>query len=77
MMDDMPAPDADDDKPRRGRPPKDTAASFWVTVRMTKALQMATGKTRKGELREVPLAEARRLVEKEVAAWTDPRPDLK
>ena len=79
MDDTLNGVEAPDDKPRRGRPPKeaDTPATVQAWVVMTKTVQMKTGKTRKGELRQVPLNEARQLVARDLAEWTDPRPDLK
>lgn len=68
----------DDDKPARTRATRETPENYTVTVRMTKALQIDRDtKTKKGEMREMTLAMARDLVRKEIAAWADPRPDLK
>lgn len=78
MEDDIEIGPDTEDKPRRGRPPKETAETVTVPVRIMKTLTMADGsKTPRGTVEMVSLAHARHLVKRKIAEWTDPRPDLK
>lgn len=57
---------------------KESAETFMANVEMLKAVQLSgrKGKTSKGEEVSAPLDQCRDWVEKDLAVWADPRPDL-
>lgn len=73
------------DEPKRGpgRPRKqedaetaDTVLAWIMMERRVTVNSKTNEKAEPGSTVQVPLSEARKLVKRELASWTDPRPDL-